>query len=236
MNTLLLLGINALATFFLSSTIENENNFPRRQDANEETFLQKSDYVYSETGQLVEHFQNEKNEDRFFVLVDNDEKIEINLTGSKIIDSSSEIGYLARILAAEALIYEKDGFYYNISMFTRICIAESIKNRKNSDFGFYKNYNSYRNIIFYTGYATNAKEFKETHTWLKNTIAKKRFVEEVLPVAIYVYFNDTYLTSGATGFITPAKLTSDMYQRFQKRTIIEIENIDPYYEFTFWKY
>jgi len=121
-------------------------------------------------------------------------------------------------------------------MFTRVCIAESIRNRKESDFGFYSRYNNYKNVIYYTGYATYAKEFKYTQNWLHNSVAKKRFIEEVLPVAIFTYFNQTNFTDNATGFITPAKLSIQKYNAFKKRTLIHIDGIDPYNEFTFWKY
>lgn len=235
MKTILFLGLNAIASLFVTDKTELELEFPEQQAANEETFVSYSDYVYSSSGRLISAEKNDSYEDNFFIQTE-DEIIEIDLNGSKEATASSEIGYLARILATEALVYTKNGNYYNISMFTRICIAESIKNRKNSDFGFYANYDTYRSVIFYTGYATNGNEFTNTKQWLNHRIAKMRFVEEVLPVAIFTYFYETNYTSGATGFITPAKMSSDMYQRFKKRVLIEIPNIDPYYEFTFWKY
>jgi len=180
-------------------TLVNENvdnselNIPQQQTVNNETFLQTTDYIYSVTGGIVETKENNTYSDNFYVETEKNELIKISINDTKQIETGSEIGYLARILAAEALIYEKSGNYYNISLFTRICIAETIKNRKNSDFGFYKNYKSYRSVIIYTGYATYAKEFQNTQTWLKNVVAKKRFVQEVLPAAIYVYLTKQIL-------------------------------------------
>lgn len=233
----ILLFFNLITSLLVNNKTEiTDNFFPSEQIAEENTFNYTSDYIYSTTGELIEANENNSGQDNFFVLNDTNELVKINLIGSKITSIGSEIGYLARILSSEALIYEKDGTYHDISMFTRVCIAETIRNRKNSDFGFYGNYNTYRNVIFYTGYATYGKEFKDTYKWLENKVAKKRFVQEVLPPAIFIYFNETNFTNNATGFITPAKISSEKYNKFKKRNLIEIENIDPYYEFTFWKY
>ncbi len=209
---------------------------PEIQTAENETLKYSSSYIYNTSGELLYSSKNNFNENKFFIKNEKNKLIKIDLKGSNKDDISSELGYLSRMLAAEALIYVKNGKSYNISMFTRICIAETIKNRKNSEFGFYKKYNSYRSVIEYTGYATYAKEYYDTQNWLKNHIAKKRFIQEVIPAAIFVFFNETNFTSGATGFFTPAKITNERYNRFKKRQLIKIENIDPYYEFTFWKY
>ena len=235
MNTLLLLNI--FTSLFVNENSElKENYFPLEQTVEASTLNYYSDYIYSTDGKLVEVKENNSRQDNFYVKTDDNEIVEINLLGSKVTSASSEIGYLARILAAEALIYEKNGFYFNISMLTKVCIAESIRNRKNSNFGFYANYDTYRNVIFYTGYATYAKEFIDTKSWLKNQVAKARFIQEVLPAAIFVYYNDTNFTNNSTGFITPSKLSLEKYNKFKKRTLVEISGIDPYYEFVFWKY
>jgi len=237
MNTILLLGLNTIISLFVSNNFTSDGEiFPQMQVADQQAFAKSSDYFYSYTGELIEYSFNNQADDRFFVNTQNNSVIEIQLTNSTKKTHGREIGYLARILSAEALVSVKNGYAQNISMYSRICIAESIKNRKNSDFGFYKNYTSYRSVITYTGYATNAREFIYTRSWLNNQVAKKRFVQEVLPAAIFVYFNDSDYTNGATGFITPAKMSNTMYQNFAKRTLIEIKGIDPYYEFTFWKY
>lgn len=237
MSTLLLIGLNTIATLFgTNNKSTNEETFPEKQIAEEQTFLQSANYYYSKNGKLIKTETTNYENDNFFVITDQDQIIEIKLTNSNKITHGNEIGYLARILSAESLIYEKEDKVFNISMFTRICIAESIKNRKNSNLGFYKNYKTYKSVITYTGYATNAKQYTNTYLWIENKIAKKRFVQEVLPAAIYIYFNNSNHTNGATGFITPAKMSSDMYQKFKKRNLIEIPGIDPYYEFTFWRY
>jgi hypothetical protein len=233
----ILLFFNLITSLLVNDKTEiAENFFPTEQIAEKDALNYSSDYVYSSNGELIEALENKSGQDKFFVITDDNELVEINLIGSKITSIGSEIGYLARILSSEALIYEKSGSYHNISMYTRVCIAESIRNRKNSDFGFYADYKTYRSVIFYTGYATYGKEFKDTHKWLKNQVAKKRFVQEILPPAIFIYFNETNFTNNATGFITPSKLTLEKYNKFKKRNLIEIANIDPYYEFTFWKY
>ncbi len=237
MKTFLLLSFNAITTILLSANIDKfDLSYPAKQSANNQTFSQSCDYIYSQRGNLISVSKNNTYQDNFYVQTADDELVRLDLDGSTKVSVSSEIGYLARILSAESLVYTKKGNCYNVSMFTRVCIAESIKNRKNSNFGFFANYKTYRGVILYTGYATYAKEFSRTYQWLQNSVAKMRFVEEVLPVAIFIYFNDTNFTDNATGFITPAKLSSDKYQKFQNRNLITIDNIDAFYEFTFWKY
>ncbi|MBN2662054.1 MAG: hypothetical protein JXR68_00270 [Bacteroidales bacterium] len=237
MSTILLIGLNTIITLFGTNyTNTNNETFPEKQIAEEQILLQSANYYYSQNGKLIKTETNNSEADKYFVIIDQDRVIEIKLTNSNKIVHGNEIGYLARILSAETLIYEKNDKVYNISMFTRICIAETIKNRKNSNLGFYKNYKTFKSVITNTGYATNAKQYTKPFTWMENKIAKKRFVQEVLPAAIYIYFYNTNHTNGATGFITPAKMSTDMYQKFKKRTLIEIPGIDPFYEFTFWRY
>ena len=228
---------NLLTLFIVTANADVvENSFPAAQVVDVNSFSNNSNYIYSTDGKLVDVYRNNFGYDKFFVQLNFNKFIEIDLSNSDIVDASSEIGYLARILSAEALVYTKNGSYYNISMFTRVCIAESIKNRKNSDFGFYAKYNTYKSVILYTGYATNANEYRNTKSWLNHNIAKKRFIQEVLPAAIFVYYNNTDFTSSATGFITPSKMSSSLYNKFKKRTLVEVDGIDPYYEFVFWKY
>ena len=235
MKTLFLLNIISL--LFGNENFESiETTFPSKQTAEAHSLNYHSNYIYSTDGQLIESSENTSKHDKFYVRINNNKSIEINLSNLTEVNESSEIGYLARILSAESLVYTKQGSYFNISMFTRVCIAESIKNRKNSDFGFYAKYNTYKSVIFYTGYATSANEFKNTQSWLNHRIAKTRFIQEVIPVAIYVYYNETDFTNNSTGFITPAKMSSTLYNKFKKRTLVEVEGIDPYYEFVFWKY
>lgn len=230
------IGLSALT--FLNVNVLNppKEFFPEKQEITSENQITYSDYYYSEIGELTESEANNISEDRFYVKISNKFSVPIDITGTNKSLMSTEIGYLARILAAESLTYVQNGQAKNISMFTRVCIAESIKNRKESALGFYAKYNKYRDVIYYTGYATNAKEFKYTKSWLKNRIAKERFIEEVLPVAIFTYFNDSEFTNEATGFITPSKMSISLYNAFKKRTLIEVIGIDPYNEFTFWKY
>ncbi len=210
--------------------------FPEQQEITSDNIACFSDYIYSQKGELIEVRKNEVRENRFYVKINDILKIAIDISPTKKYSPGAEIGYLARILSAESLTTVIHGKIKHISMFTRVCIAETIRNRKNSQLGFYAKYNTYRDVILYTGYATNGREFKQTKDWLKNAIARERFVEEVLPAAIYVYFNETNFTNKATGFFTPAKMTKEKYNAFKKRTLIEIIGIDPYYEFTFWKY
>lgn len=236
MSLLTTIGLGTLT--FLNVNVLNppKEFFPEKQEIINENQITYSDYYYSEKGELTESEPNNLSQNRFYVKLNNKFSVPIDITGTSKSLMCTEIGYLARILAAESLTYVQNGHAKNISMFTRTCIAESIRNRKESALGFYAKYNKYRDVIYYTGYATNAKEFKYTKNWLKNPIAKKRFVEEVLPVAIFTYFNNTDFTDDATGFITPAKMSVSVYNAFKKRTLIEIIGIDPYNEFTFWKY
>ncbi len=206
-----------------------------QQVVSKENISSYAEYYFSTEGKLVKVKPTE-NENKFFVKVDNFTTVEIDVAGHSNLQISNEIGYLARILAAESLTFVRNGKVYKISMFTRLCIAESIRNRKESDFGYFSKYNTYKDVILYTGYATNAREFRYTKQWLKNIIAKRRFIEEVLPVAIYEYFHKTDFTGDAIGFFTPVKISKEKYNAFGKRTLIHIEGIDPYYEFTFWKF
>jgi len=236
MNIITTIGLGAI-TFFNFNTVEAEKDyFPEKQEIFGKSHVSYTDYYYSENGDLLESEANNTGSNRFFVKINNKFPIPIDITGTSKSLISTEIGYLARILAAESLTFVQNGKAKNISMFTRVCIAESIKNRKESEFGFYANYNSYKAVIYHTGYATYAKEFKYTKSWIKNAIAKKRFVEEVLPVAVFIYFHETDFTENATGFITPAKLSVAKYNAFKKRKLICIDGIDAYNEFTFWKY
>lgn len=236
MKTLLLLSLNTIASLFVVDNADDNNvSFPDKQITEDHTLIKNSDFYYSQTGQFVESKNNSSYSDRFFVYTNTNDTVEIKLTNTNKVSHGYEIGYLARILSAETLVYEKHNKAYNVSMYARVCIAESIKNRTLLDYGYYERYNSYKSVITNTGYATNAKEYRNPYSWLENKIAKKRFVQEVLPVAIYVYYNETNFTNGATGFITPAKMSNEMYQRFQKKQLIEIKGIDPFYEFTFWK-
>ena len=206
-----------------------------KQVVADENISSYEQYYFSTDGELIKVKPSE-NENKFFVKVDNFTTVEIDINGNSNLQISNEIGYLARILAAESLTFVKNGKVYRISMFTRLCIAESIRNRKESYLGYFSKYNTYKEVILYTGYATNAKEFRYTNQWLKNIIAKRRFIEEVLPVAVYEYFHKTDFTNKAIGFFTPVKISKQKYNAFGKRTLIHIEGIDPLYEFTFWKF
>jgi hypothetical protein len=236
MSILVSLGISVLSMFNIEVVEPPKEYFPEKQEITNNYHIQHADYYYSLRGELIETKNNDSDEDHFYVKINKNFSIPIDLSGKNKSLISTDIGYLARILSAETLTYVKKGQAMHIDMFTRVCIAESIKNRKESQMGFYANYNTFKDVILHTGYATYAKEFRYTEKWLNNNVAKKRFVEEVLPVAIFEYFNKTNFTNGATGFITPAKLSRTKYLAFQKRKLIEIKGIDPYYEFTFWKY
>ncbi len=236
MSLIIAIGLSAAGSLFNLDLGNIESDYyPEKQIVVETNFSVYSDYVYNLEGQLVMSEPNGLHEDRFYVQINTIFKIPIVISGNAKTSADAEIGYLARILAAESLVYVKQGTAHKISMFTRVCIAESIKNRKNSDFGSYAKYDTYRDVILYTGYATSAKEFNNTKSWLSHPIAKQRFIEEVLPVAIFVFFNDTDFTNNSTGFFTPAKLSKDVYNAFKKHKLVEINGIDPYYEFTFWK-
>jgi hypothetical protein len=210
--------------------------FPEKQEVTSDNIACFSDFIYSQNGELLEVRKNDKKENRFYVKINDLIKISIDISPYAKNSVGAEIGVLARILSAESLTTVIHGRVKHINMFTRVCIAETIRNRKNSQFGFFAKYNTYRDVILYTGYATNSREFKQTKDWLRNAIARERFIEEVLPAAIYVYFNQTEFTNEATGFFTPAKMSKEKYNAFKKRTLIEIVGIDPYYEFTFWKF
>ncbi len=236
MSILATIGLSAFTFLNVNFVEPAKAFFPEKQEIPAQNQQIYSDYYYSELGELIETKPNDEKTNRFYVKINNKFPIPIDITGTSRSLMSTEIGYLARILSAESLTYVSHGKAKEISMFTRVCIAESIKNRKDSDLGFYAKYNKYKDVIYHTGYAIYAKQFKYTSSWLRNPIAKTRFVEEVLPVAIFVYFNNTDFTDDATGFITPAKLTVQTYNAFKKRTLIRIKGIDPYNEFTFWKY
>ena len=236
MSILVSLGLSALSFFNVKVIEPAKEFFPEKQEMTENYHVQHASYYYSTKGELLKSENNNSNEDEFYVKINPKLTIKIDIEGGSSSFMGKEIGYLARILSAESLTYVKNGKAQAISMFARVCIAESIRNRKESQFGFFSKYNTYRDVIIHTGYAVYAKEFKYTKKWIANPIAKKRFVEEVLPIAVFEYFNKTNFTDGATGFITPAKLSKEKYLAFQKRILIQIMGIDPYYEFTFWKY
>jgi len=237
MSTIISIGIGILSFFTEIEKVEAPKEFyPTQQSVSTNLYQEYSDFYYSTKGELLQIKKNNSDHDNFYIKFNDlvDYKISVDGKSQNII--SNEVGYLARILSAESLTYVKKGKVYKVSMLARVCIAESIRNRKESDFGFFAKYNTYKSVISYTGYATYAKQFRDTKSWLKHPIAKKRFIEEVLPAAIFVYFNKTNFTNNATGFITPVKLSSEKYKAFQKRKLIYIDGVDPYYEFTFWKY
>lgn len=211
------------------------NYYPTKQTVVSEYLNSNMDYIYSTYGQLIEIRQNNEGSNQFYVQINEFLLVKIDLNNSNS-TMSSELGYLSRILAAESLTAQFSDYSKNISMYTRVCVAQTIRNRKNSNIGTWSKYKTYRDIILKTGYATSAYEFKETEKWLEKPIALKRFTEEVLPVAIFVFFNKTDFTNNAVGFYTPAKTSDEIAELFTNTKTIEIKGVDPYYEFTFWKF
>ncbi len=223
-------GTSISALLLLSKKKDEE--YPKKQIADKQCLKSFSDYFYSTNGILENCRINNLGKDRFFVKT---KPRQIQILFNCSYDSyACEIGVLCKILSAETLISDKG----KISMFTRLCIAESIKNRKKSQFGFYTNYNTFNSVIKHTGYATYSDYFKNFTSKMQNSYTKKRIIEEVIPIAIFTYFNDTSYTNNATGFFTPVKLSSDKLKKFYtpEKTIIKIKGIDNEKEFTFWKY
>lgn len=220
------------------TTSTKDNYYPSRQSVSQEYLSTSNDYIYSTDGQLMEIVANDIKNNRFFVKVQNIVLIEIELKEDdrELPGLGAEIGYLARILSSETLTSGKMDNAKRVSMFARVCVAETIKNRKKSELGFFAKYRTYRDVIKYTGYATNLVEYYDTQNWLKSPIAFKRFTEEVLPAAIFVFFNNTNFTNNAIGFYTPAQMREGRILDFAGVKSYEISGIDPYYEFTFWKF
>lgn len=195
-------------------------------------------FYYNIYGQIIKITENQNLGSRYFVKFDDFFEIEIKLDEDDVnpYDIGVELGYLARILAAEAMTAHVDNNSKKISTFTQICIAETIKNRVKSQVGFFSYYKTYKDVVLKTGYAINRIEFRETRKWLKNAYSHKRFLEEILPVSIFVFFNNTDFTKGAIGFYTPAKSDPEKIKILQQYKTISIEGIDPTYEFVFWRF
>lgn len=218
--------------------IKNQNYYPSKQNTTHKILNTANDYIYSTNGEIIEIIPNDTKNNRFFVKVQNIVLIEVELTEDQreLPGLGAEIGYLARILCSETLTSGNTENAKRISMFARVCVAETIKNRKKSDLGYFAKYRTYRDVISFTGYATNMIEYYNTPKWLNSTIALKRFTEEVLPAAIFVFFNNTNFTNNAIGFYTPAQMREGRILDFSGVRSFEISGIDPYFEFTFWKF